>query len=267
MGGFLAKTPVFCWYSALRPLLALFLLAISALGRADGSIRLWNQDGDLVPNYDVLVSQLRSGTELELAPGKIVRLGRFLGKGNTTLVFSISDGKALRLPLRSGLTPWGGVEYRAFIDWYLEGYQKLKDTEIPLVKVFEDESSPPDYLVVEQEKIRFTLKDALDRGLTDDELGRLKDFARKTWKISYVGDMRPDQIGLTDHGWVLIDYNHVVLRASSVSNPSLFSRMRKLPKGLEKQLTQEVRQVRRLREGELVPGKFKCLFDTLKGIF
>jgi hypothetical protein len=257
-----------------------FLLVCAALWSgtlfAADPVRLWEDSGRTVSNYDYVVHGLRPGTQVELRKDQVVTLGRALGSGNTTYIFEIGEDRALRLPKGEGLSPVG-VAYAGFMQWFYEGSAKVEATETPIVKVYREESIADRYLVVE--KLipdpslgqTYSLEDLVKGRITDPTVATrlerelLEDFAPKTWALRFVSDMRSEQILYTSRGWMMVDLSQKVLFAKTPGDATLFSAMGGLPMGwrtkIEKVIVRE-REVRKLRgtfvEGSLA-GVRRCL--------
>jgi hypothetical protein len=226
--------------------------------RAEDSppLRLWNAKGDLVDAYDFTVGRIPSGTRLELKPGIVVTIGRWLGTGEMTYVYEIGDGKVIRLPKGSGLSKMGPA-YSGFSVWFEEGVAKVEKTAAPVVKVFHEESWPDHYVIAEKlepgaglERL-FSLEDLIAGKIEDPKVAErleaelLVDFAPRTWLLRHVSDMRTDQILYTSRGWIIADLSNTVRHAKVVEDATLFSSMGKLPPAWRLKLERAVTDHRR----------------------
>lgn len=200
-------------------------------------VSLFDKSGRQVENYNQLISKIKKngGDILELS-GREYKILKYLGEGYTTIVFLTEGNKAIRLPLRSGKFKLPGtgqrpVPYTEFINFYLEGYNQLKDSGIAIPRVYEEESRRGQYLIVEAYDIVFSLEYLL-KPLNSAEfnrnkslyLNRLLAFAKKTASFSQISDFKPDQLGwdarLRD--WILLDYSHAVLMAGHIFDSTVF---------------------------------------------
>lgn len=261
------------------PFFAILLLSIlgTSLGvlraQADDPIRLWQKNGEMVREYDSRAYTLKGGDRLELRSDWVVKVIGRLGNGETTLIYEIEDPRtkkrhALRLPRGSEL--YRNTPYDAFIEYYWRGYQALLPYEIPVLALDLNLSQPPRYLIVEKMIGQKTLEEFLsDQSLKGQRLGveppeSLIAFARKLWKLRKVGDMHTGQIALTEKGWILFDYNDVVLPASSHQDANLFSYMRGLPHPWRQALTQVIQEERLLHPEFFNASGARCLIDLVR---
>jgi hypothetical protein len=256
-----------------RSFLPLFVaLWSSTLLAASDPVRLWDQSGETVANYDYVVRGLRPGTQVQLRDEQIVTLGRVLGAGNTTIIFEIGSDKALRLPKGEGLSPTG-VAYAGYMLWFYEGSSKVEASETPVVKVFREESIADRYLVVEKLKPDetlgqiFSLEDLVKGRITDPAVAArlerelLEDFAPKTWALRFVSDMRSEQILYTSRGWVMADMSQTVRFAKAPGDATVFSAMGALPVSWRSKIEKTIVRERGIRQ---LKGTF--LDGTLAGV-
>jgi hypothetical protein len=250
----------------------LALVALAAPAEAwSRRVTLWNpgepdEPRSQIRQYNRRIRSLRAGDELILGPSKrVLILGR-LGSGNTTAIYAIEGGRAIRLPLRSGRFK-KSAPYPRYVDLYLRGYRQLKDTGIPLVRVFEEESVPGRYLIVERHEPRFTLGEFMRNKprLPSDEWERiyaeLQGFARKAAGLAFVKDLHLNQIVWTERGWILMDYMDQVRKSRSVLRSTIFTTM-KLPVERQRDLIAVVRSERLDRL--LGRGRLRCVAGALE---
>lgn len=222
---------------------AFLALAVSTpLARGGDPIRLWDAKGEVVSGYGAAVTRLPPGTEILLKEGTppvTAKIVRFLGNGNTSVIYEIEGGRAIRLARGEGLTALGPT-YDAYLYWFAEGAERVAATEAPVVKVF-PESWKERYLIVEAlvppEGVPrlYSFTDLLDGTIKDEALKKkmttalLDDFAPKTWQLRHVADMRSDQLLYTNRGWIIADLSLTVRMARTTRDATLFSAMGRLP--------------------------------------
>lgn len=237
---------------ALTALLA--LITASTLALAGEPIRLWDATGEVRSGYSAAVRRLPIGAEILLKEGTppvTAKILRFLGNGNTSVIYEIEGGRAIRLAKGEGLTDLGPT-YDAYLLWFAEGAERVERTETPIVKVFHEESWKERYLIVEalepptgiselyslEDLVRGNVRDpALKKRMTTE---LLDDFAPKTWQLRHVADMRTDQLLYTKRGWIIADLSSTVRMAKTARDATLFSAMGKLPPGWRLRLEKKV---------------------------
>jgi hypothetical protein len=177
-----------------------FFLFISNICGA-ATLELFNS-GTQTPNYTKLVESIRAGDTLVFSGGTRFDVTEVLGNGMTTKIVAIGDGKALRIPLASGIFDDFGrkTPYTKFIDFFLDGYVKLRERDGPVVETFVEESRRGEFAVVRHEKVRFFYHDFLANKVALSAEDRAKaeadlvEFARKTWGFIIVGDQFEEQV-------------------------------------------------------------------------
>lgn len=263
------------------------MLALATIGsaRAGGPIRLWNSAGETVEGYGAIVTRMKPGTELLLRGGenpRTVTIGKFLGNGNTSVIYDIGDGRAIRLPRGDGLSPLGPA-YSAYIYWFAEGAEHVSETEAPIVKVYSRESAKERYLIVEKLSppkgvdTLYSLEDLVKGRVKGKKLAEkmtaelLDDFAPATWQLRFVADMRSDQILYTSRGWLIADLSSTVKFAREVRDATLFSAMGKLPISWRLKLEKRVLAARRDADlsgnfGDFLLAEYRRCVGWMKGV-
>ena len=226
--------------------LSLALLAIISAYTAE--IRLYSKPGIQAPNYEVALAQLTRGDVLIFSNGQRFTFDDVLGHGGSTMILSVNNGtRALRVPIETGFYRDSGP-FTDYIDHSYEGWLVLKKSDVAVVKIFETESDPREYLSVEKLDIHFTLEAALDKTTPISPAERqraldlLPEFAARTWEFAAIGDFRDDQIAWTGQSWVLFDFTHLMWRYQPdppKSNDTAFDNFR-LPAALRTRIEQEI---------------------------
>jgi hypothetical protein len=241
--------------------IAVILATVSA--HAAGPVRLWDEQGNAVSGYGNSIRSLPPGLQIQLKDGNpptVVTIGKFLGSGNTTVIYDIGGGRAIRFAKGEGLAPTG-PSYEGFMIWYAEGAERIERIGAPVVKVFQSESVINHYIIVEKlvppdgVADLYSLEDLVTGRVQDHALRArmidtlMNDFAPKTWKLRFVGDMRSEQILYTSRGWLIADMSSTVRSARAIHDSTLFSAMGKLPISWRYRLEKQVLAAR--REAEL----------------
>ncbi len=158
--------------------------------------------------YDELIreKQLKKGDVLVFSNGESFRFEGFLGRGNTTAILDIGNGRALRVPLEAGEFEIRGQEpipYSDFIDYFIKGHQKYRQVDLPMVELHS--YTYGEYAEVERVS-SFSLQDFIDlypKGSGHQKLSpaeiemyrsALMEFARSLWGFTFIADFRPEQI-------------------------------------------------------------------------
>jgi hypothetical protein len=147
--------------------------------------------------------------------GREFSVGRFLGKGETTLVHRLADNpdRALRRP-SPGWALMGSGERKptsAFIDEFVDGHAPLAEAGVPVVGIHDHKEgayAEVDYL--EGPLLRDFLRHPrlFSSGEKDLMLAGLESFAAKTAAFAAIGDFKPEQLMHDEkRGWVLFDWN------------------------------------------------------------
>ncbi len=239
-------------------LVVILFFAITSGAQAQ-VIELWDSKGECKSNYDLNVGRLPKGSTLNLGNGKSVTIQGLLGRGNTTYIYDIGNGKAIRLPRGSGVSELN-VSYQGYLTWFNTGFLKLAGTEAPIVKIFSEESDVSRYLIVENLSVAFTLEDLIYRKselqpemAAEATRALLEEFAPKTWQISFVSDMYSSQLFYSPRGWVIGDLTSTVYFAKNTASATLFSSMGQLPLNWRLKLEKSVKIA---REEKLHHGSF-----------
>jgi hypothetical protein len=128
------------FFSLNRPFLKVVLFTSVSTGlvgismaRAESYV-LFQDWGLPVSNYDEIVGNLKAGDRISFSDGKSFELHRYLNQGGNTKVYSIGEGKALRIPLM------GGFKQLALMGEYVQAYRQLKKSDVPLARVYLQET-------------------------------------------------------------------------------------------------------------------------------
>lgn len=204
------------------------------------------EQGRMVRDYDDILAKLKPDDVIVFSDGKEFTVKKILGSGNTTLVLDIGNGKVLRIPkatyLEIGRVP------QSFIDYFLEAYQVIKKTPLPVVEVFVEESLMSERVVAENLNIILVLGDT---NLSPSKIlkkiasyGNLMSFVRKLGYFEFIGDLHPRQIALTDKGYRLFDFTDAKLFTSeswnSLDRFEIVEFTRQLPISIRHQALAEV---------------------------
>lgn len=186
-------------------------------------------NGEPVANYNDIVRTLKQGDMVSFSNGQRFSIKGLLGKGNTTWVYELEDGRAIRLPLSSSLEQLFGLTYRDYITQFIYGAESLQNNGVPTVGVAKEESLLGEYAIVEKLEILYTLSGYLKarrslypvvRSAIDNQL---VDFAIKTYKYETIGDMHDEQIAYTTRGWVFFDFTNRHVRALNLNSSTIIS--------------------------------------------
>lgn len=218
-------------------LLVLFSFKLAAAAPAcrslfsDNSVlSLFAKSGAVAPRYESFLTQLskaKPGTKFSFLPGEEFTLKQYLGEGETTVIVETMEGKTLRIPkvdLRSSAT--NRRIHTEFIESYLKSSQELSAAGVRVAEVDLAASRPPRFLVVQKEDIYFPTRSGEKIALTLEKFlsaetrkelnfsakdvevifEKLIDFAKNTWRFSFIGDFNETQLAYNGHEWVLIDF-------------------------------------------------------------
>lgn len=155
--------------------------------------------------YVHTVARLWKGDVVVDEDGKTFTLGQHLGSGGTNRIFSIGDGKIIRIP-------------KAHCDYwskdYLDGYDVLRSAGVPIPFV-NRESGPGQFVIVKEEQFQFNLEEYLEDkvALTSAQRGKVERdlvrFAATTSGFVKIGDFAADQIHYVEkEGWILVDWTN-----------------------------------------------------------
>jgi hypothetical protein len=207
----------------------LFIINLGFSSVSDSSeIELFFEPGSPVENYDELVENLQEGDEVYFGNGESFFLEGYLGEGTKTKVFSIGEGKAIRIPLM------GDDGYFLALADYVDAYDDLEMTEVPRVRVYKEESSVfylqdpemedwhprwegitiAEYLIVEEiEEVANAgrlFEEWVSTGICDEAckemFAGLEAFFLSTWRLAWLGDFHLGQLSWDGERWVLVDF-------------------------------------------------------------
>lgn len=172
-------------------------------------------------NYHSTLSQVSANDTVCFSDGNCFKILGVLGEGNTSKIFEIPGGRALRV----ALTPADERILRTFYD----GYKALKRYGVATVTLDITNSNPSSYLIVEKIEILFSLEDFTHtnkaRLLPEQRKqveSELLDFAESTWAFSSISDGHGGNIVYTDKGWKLIDWMSGHKLAQSTQSKTIF---------------------------------------------
>ena len=175
------------------------------------------------PAYTKTVKHLKYGDTVIFSNGRRFRLGKLLGKGNTTMIFAIigEPDLALRIPKSSGKFILDGKptanDTRDFIDYFVKGSNQLNGKGVPVVVV--SESLASEYAVVTRlDKNMVTYGkfaknfDQFPEETRNTMIGALDEFIAMTKDFIYVDDLHQENlVYLTKwKKWVVVDLTELV---------------------------------------------------------
>lgn len=171
------------------------------------------KNGAPVPDYDARVSSILPGDIVEFSYGKVFTVNEILdgGRGNTTRVVDIGDGKVLRFSKQTILTsipkPTAG---RNFVRAYYDNYLNIVESDVPVPIVYLNESARDEFIVVQKVKFEFTLKEfALNYVKNEKNRPAVEALARwffQSRKVRLIGDFHPGQLVFNGTEWLLVDW-------------------------------------------------------------
>lgn len=220
--------------------IALFFGASFAIGK---EVRLFDSSGEQIYDYKQELDSLQRDDVLVFDQKKF-KIESFIGEGRTTRIYSIGEGRAIRLPLNRGAFS-KNLSYANYIQEYYLGYENLKNSKVPIPKVYIEESDPQKYLIVEELKTSFNLyeflqeKNRVNIKNWHNIYAELKKFARLTSEFTYIEDAHIKQIVWTNKGWVLLDFMSRAKKSSDSLenfNHSIFLNMADLPQNIKQDL-------------------------------
>ncbi len=128
-----------------------FHFSISAFTEPS-EIVLFDDSGAPVADYDSKVAGITEGSTLIFSGERKYHVGKLLGTGSATHVYDLNDGRVLRIAT--------DLIHIYFNRAFLEGFRVLKDSQVPLPKVYMEESGTgEEFVVAEKIDFRFTLDD------------------------------------------------------------------------------------------------------------
>ncbi len=206
------------------------------------------KDGRFSPEYNSQIEKLKSGDRIHLN-GKSFALQRFLGEGQVTKIWDIGNGKAVRLLKRHAPVPcmemlFEGFDnsdilptahttdiYSDFANGYYRAALDLKRLEVPVIRIYAEESQPPFFTVVEKIDFETHLEDWLLTGDTGNPemLLAWRRFLESTLGLSHIGDLKGDSIVyVPGRGWVLIDFSGPVSESGLYEEDVVYQKLRQL---------------------------------------
>ena len=226
-----------------------------------------------VSDYTKIIQWIQPGDNIDVGNKRFQIVG-ILGSGNTTKIFDIGNGYALRLPLASGYFR-GKVDYKQFINRFYEGYHELAQSGIKIVEVSEEFSSPPNYIVVNKVNTKYDLAEFSNGWILVSEWERefanskLVDFARSAASYRVIGDFHPAQLRWTGEEWILMDYANNSSLATYIYDRTIFTSLPNLSEGYKKWLNQMTQELRRspgttiTSRPALMPNSCVSIFTTM----
>lgn len=185
----------------------LFLIASTSTLLAR-DVHLFSSMGVQSESYNTDVQDVAPGDVLVFSDGSRKKVVRPINHGNTTMIFELENGRALRVPLASGM--FGRDTYQDFLNSYYFGAQRLADAHTPVVKLFD--VLPNEYIETELLTFHFTYDEFLSNSLKipagqrDKIFAELIEFAGRTAHLISVEDLHEGNIAYTQHGWLLVDF-------------------------------------------------------------
>ena len=198
------------------------------------------------PDYTEKVSRLQPGDRVILNGHSFtLRENLSQGSGNSmSHVWDIGGGRAIRLnqshiPVNCESLFTTGFEREADVfssgrDVYSEVAMNYFDIalnlarhDIPVVKVFEQESHPPYFTIVERLDIEFDLVTWYfsEMRLDPERLAEWEQFLDRTQAIREIGDLKMSSVAyVRGRGWVLLDFN-APLVIDPLNEVSVFERL------------------------------------------
>ncbi len=160
------------------------------------------------PNeYKEFVSKLKKDDMIQFADGQEFKIEKRLGGESSSEIFLLKDGRVIRINTRSKDTGWATVES------FRKGYDDLKDSNIPIVKVLDQNNVSKQYVMVEKLEPKYTFKELYSRkAQTSPEefkkvMNEFEDFVKSTAGHKSLEDFHSDQIVYdAKRGWLLADY-------------------------------------------------------------
>ncbi len=168
-------------------------------------------------NYAALSEKIQAGDSVSFSNGKTFEILAVLGSGQTTRVFDIGKGLALRVPKH---------EYSRFINATLDGYQRLHENGIPTPEVHLDQSLRSEYVLVQKVSVDTTLDVIIKKRMLQGELKeKLIAFLASTFRLREIGDFKWDQIAWTGSGWILLDWTNIERFAQTIEDNTVMQCM------------------------------------------
>ena len=202
--------------------------ACRSLFSGNSVLSLYEKSGSAPKNYATTLENLskaKPGTKFSFLPGENFTLKQYLGEGETTVIVETMEGQTLRIP-KVDLRTSNNTLHTSFINDFIKSSQELAAAGVRVPEVDMKTSRPPRFLVVQKEDIYFPTKSGEKIALTLDKFlsekvrkelnftakdteaifEKLIDFAKSTWRFSFIGDFNESQLAYNGHEWVLIDF-------------------------------------------------------------
>lgn len=171
-------------------------------------VSLFDTDGSAIKDYQNALKSIGENSVIQFPDGKTFNVKGILGQGESTIIFDLGNGKALRIFKYADR-----VSDTADISSMVLGSEEINRSDIPHARLLETDGKT--YAVVEKVDIDPQIGDArkffsalngnqpIDKKVLDEWYV----FSRKTAKYSFLYDLHPEQIVYSkDRGWVLLDY-------------------------------------------------------------
>jgi len=191
-----------------------------------GTVRvLFGKNQKPIKNYAEVLFATKPGDVLRFGDGEEFVVQKMLGFGETTIIFDIGDGWALRVPMYNGkqyVSYGSNTQSTTLLNDFINSYVGLKAAGIPVVEMDLTRSRHNKFAVVKKVDIKFMLSDMNSQNLSKKEREEIRkklvEFAAKFWPVQYIGDFAPRQIAYTGTEWILLDYGVITKYISKFSN-------------------------------------------------
>ena len=213
-----------------------FFFSVSADAIFAAHYQLFSRPGIPAVMYNVYLNRLAPGDTISFSSGKVYKIEKRLGQGNTSLILAVGKNAALRIPLNKSIFA------RSWFNQYWEGYLHLKDSQIPIVKAYADLNQ--EFVLVERFQKRFDFGEFLDGGINISETEKARimsefiDFASKTYEFARIGDFHQSQLVYTKKGWLLVDWGNDTVKSTKIHGEGAFYDEFGIRKGPFKRLSQ-----------------------------
>jgi len=164
--------------------------------------------------YNDFVKKITKGDVVIFSNGRKFKITEVLGPKGVSLILKTDANKVLRIPIEIGFfrSPFNSnsVSYQEFIDMFGRGYPLLQQEGVVMVKQYDWQSR--EYVEVEYVSVQFTLDQFLEGKIPVDLatrakiLGRLYQWMRGTWNLTYIADFNESQVAYDGERWVLLDF-------------------------------------------------------------
>lgn len=173
-------------------------------------------------DYGARLDSIEAGDTLRLDKGQRFKILDVLGEGDTTRIFDIGDGWALRVPKKA--TRWWKRNSSSSHDepalqhfsFFIETRDALENDGIPVVEL-DQKRTRYNFAVVKKVEVLFDLKTYMEMRKQMEKSERkaidkaLIAFARTTYKYNYISDFKTRNLIYTGgRRWLLIDIGNDV---------------------------------------------------------